>query len=328
MPPRRSAASPGTPSRSKALPSAKRSIYFYRANAGFKPSGKPVAVDLRSTLTKVGGLPCAEGGRYLEQDDGNILCSWVDSADDQRFRLATIRRADLPRVEQGGNLTDLHLSADQGLYEPIHIQVFDNNIFGVEFNFYGPRPSRLCWYLRRVTGDEKLQFTLDSLLRQDVIAQLNRIEEVRLLDLAIRPSYASIVRLANRDLGAAFEAAARVANPEVVRLILSPEAHGRSFLRRTIRTAARTLAARNDITENAQTFSVKGLDVETQTIEVVDVLRDQLVASKSIVRLDRRSRAINDDAAYAAIQEAYTTMESELHEAAAVQVGSASVGRH
>jgi hypothetical protein len=215
-------------------------------------------------------------------------------------------------------------AADQGLYEPIHIQVFDNNIFGVEFNFYGPRPSRLAWYLRSVTGDDKLQFSLDSLLRQDVLIQLNRLEEVRLLDLAIRPSYASIVRQTNRDLGAAFEAAARVANPELVRLILSPAAHGRGFLSRAVRTAARTLAARNDIRENAQTFSVKGLDVETHTIEVVDVLRDQLVASKSIVRLDRRSRAINDDAAYAAIQEAYTSLESELQEAVAVQVGRAS----
>ena len=312
--------------RAKPPPSAKRSIYFYRADGGLRPTGKPVPVDLRESLAKVNTLPCAADGRYLEQDDGNILCAWVDSAEEQRFRLATIRRSDLPRIEQGGNLSDLRLSDDQGLYEPIHIRVFADNIFGVEFNFYGPRPSRLAWYLRRVTGNEKLQFTLDPLLRQDVLAQLNRLEEVRLLDLAIRPSYASAVREASRDLGAAFEAAARVGQPELVRLILSPEAYSRSFLRRTVRRAARTLAARSNIRENAQTFTVKGLDVETQTIEVVDVLRDQLVASKSIVRLDARSRAINDDAAYAAIQEAYTSLESQLQQAASVQVGSSSTG--
>lgn len=327
MPPRkRVVKKSGAARRPKPPPAAKRSIYFFRANAGLKPSGKPVSVDLRKSLEKVEDLPCAAGGRYLEQDDGNILCAWVDSAEDQRFRLATIRRSDLPRVEQGGNLTDLPLSADQGLYEPIHIRVFTDNIFGVEFNFYGPRPSRLAWYLRRVTGDESVQFTLDALLRKDVLSQLNRLEEIRLLDLAIRPSYASTVSQANRDLGSAFEAAARVGQSEIVRLILSPESHGRGFLRRQIRTVARTLAARTDIRENAQTFTVRGLDVETNTIEEVDVLRDQLVASKSIVRLDARSRAINDDAAYAAIQEAFTSMESELKEAAAVQAGSGSAG--
>jgi len=304
----------------------KRSIYFYRADAGIHTSGKPIPVNLRVSLAAIDALPCAEGGRYLEQDDGNTLCAWIDSPDEQRFRLATIRRADLPRVEQGGNLTDLQLSADQGLYEPIHVHVFENNIFGVEFNFYGPRPSKLSWYLRQVTGNDDIRFTLDPLLRQDVLAQLNRLEDLRVLDLAIRPSYATAVRQANRDLGAAFEAAARVGQSQLVRLVLSPEPHGRGFLRRTVRTAARRLAGRSDIRENAETFKVKGLDEETRTIEAVDVLRDQLVVSRSIVRLDVRSRAVNDAAAYAAINDAYMSLEHELQEAAAVQAERASAG--
>ena len=155
----------------KEPPSSERSIYFYRADAGLQTSGKPVALDLKPVLERVGELACADGERYLAQEDDNVLCAWVDSVEHQRMRLATIRRSGLPLIEQGGNLNGLNLTADQGLYEPIHIQVFDNNIIGVEFNFYGHRPSRLSSYLRRVTGNNLFPaFTLNPLLRQDVVA--------------------------------------------------------------------------------------------------------------------------------------------------------------
>lgn len=60
----------------------------------------------------------------------------------------------MPLVEEAGGLNGLNLTTNQGLYEPIHLQVFANNIIGVEFNFYGPRPSRLGSYLRQAIGDQ------------------------------------------------------------------------------------------------------------------------------------------------------------------------------
>jgi hypothetical protein len=311
----------------KEPPSSERSIYFYRADAGLLTSGKPVALDLKPVLERVGDLACADGQRYLAQDDGNVLCAWVDSIDHQRMRLATIRRSGLPLIEQGGNLNGLDLTADQGLYEPIHVQIFENNIIGVEFNFYGPRPSRLSSYLRRVTGNNLCPtFTLNPLLRQDVVAQLNRLQAIRVLELAIRPSYASTVRQADRDLGSAFQAASRVGTPQLVTLRLSPEPHGRNWLGQRVLTAARTLAGRGDMRENTKTFKVNGLDEQTARIEEVDVLRDQLVASKRIVRLDVRSRAVEDGAAYTAISQAYADLKSELEQAASAQLGVPSVG--
>ena len=256
----------------KEPPSSERSIYFYRADAGLQTSGKPVAVDLKPVLEHVGELACADGQRYLAQDDGNVLCSWVDSVDQQRFRLATIRRGSSPLIEEGGNLNGLDLTANQGLYEPIHVQVFDNNIIGVEFNFYGPRPSRLSSYMRRVAGTNLCPtFTLNPLLRQDVVAQLDRLQEIRVLELAIRPSYASTIRQADQDLGAAFRAAARVGTPQLVTLKLSPEPHGRNWLGQRVLTTARTLAGRGDMRENTKIFKVNGLDEQTAHVEEVDV---------------------------------------------------------
>ena len=59
---------------------------------------------------------CAVGQRYVVQDDGNVLCAWVDSVDQQRLRLATIRWSSLPLIEDGGTLNGLNRTANQELY--------------------------------------------------------------------------------------------------------------------------------------------------------------------------------------------------------------------
>jgi len=50
---------------------------------------------------------------------------------------------------------------------------------------------------------------------------------------------------------------------------------------------------------------------------LVDVLRDELVASKKVVRVDSRSRALDPAATYAAIEEAYLELKPQLEAAAA-----------
>jgi hypothetical protein len=306
---------------------SERSIYFYRADAGLQPSGKPVEINVKPILDRIGQLAYADGERYVAQDDGNVLCCWVDSVDTSQMRLATVRRTGLPLIEEAGGLNGLNLTTNQGLYEPIHLQVFANNIIGVEFNFYGPRPSRLGSYLRRVVGDSLCPtFSMNALLRQDVLTQLNRLHEIRVLDLAIRPSYAATVRQADRDLGAAFQAAARVGTPQLVALRLSPEPYGRNWLGQRVVGAVRNLATRGDMRENTRTFKVNGLDDQTGRVEEVDVLRDQLVSSKRIVRLNDRTRAVDDQAAYAAIREAYSELKADLEQAASAQLGVSQAG--
>lgn len=302
----------------KRPPTLQRNVQFFRADAGLTKSGRPVALDIEPVLERLDGLACREGERYVVQDDGNVVSSWVDSTTDRpRFRLATVRRTGLPLVEAAGTLSALPLQGDQGLYEAIHVVFFPRNVVGVEFNFYGPRPSRVPWYLGRATRGQCAPFSLEPLLRQDVLDQLNRLEQVRVLDLAIRPSYADTVAEADRNLGAAFRAAERAGGSQLVRLTLRPEPHARTWLAPGVLQAARRLAGRSDLRENAHTFTVKGLNGQTESIELVDVLRDHLIARKQIVRLDSRSRAVDDAAAYQAIEEAYGELRRDLEAAAA-----------
>lgn len=86
--------------------------------------------------------------------------------------------------------------------------------------------------------------------------------------------------------------------------------------------AVKALAARPDLRDGVKKFQIKGLDAKSGRIALVDVLRDQLVMTKSIPRINARSRAIDDSAAYAAITEAYDALKAELEEAAAVQLAT------
>ena len=286
-------------------------------DAGLTSSGRPVAVDLTGWLKSLASLSYRD--RYWTQPDGNVLCAWADpSTSHPRLRLATIRRSGLPLLEDAGQLAPLGIGATVGLYEPIHVALFPDNIVGVEFNFYGPRPSRLPSYLRQVFGKEVPTFTLDPLLRQDVTARLARLQSIRVLDLAIRASYVDTVARADASLGAAFAAAREVGTPHLVRLELRPEPYRRDqWLGPGVLRAVRRLATRRDLRENAKAFTVDGLD-DDGTMEKLDLLKDHLVSSKRIVRLDVRSRAVNDAAAYNAVEEAYDEQREDLIKAATV----------
>ena len=120
-----------------------RKIHFYRANIGSDGGGRPIPFDPHLALNHIAGLPFTMQGRYLADEDDAITC-WVDGPNPRRrFRLGLVRRSGLPMIEEAGNLTDLQIPPNSGLVETIHVVVFPDNIVGSDFNFYGPRMSRV-----------------------------------------------------------------------------------------------------------------------------------------------------------------------------------------
>ncbi len=81
---------------------------------------------------------------------------------------------------------------------------------------------------------------------------------------------------------------------------------------------ARSLSRRDDLREGVVQFEVTGLNGETGTIDLVDVLSDKLVARRQIVRQAGRGRGLDDASAYAAIDDAHRELEEELVRAASV----------
>ncbi len=192
-----------------------RKILFYRIDAGFHPdTGNPRVVRFGHAITQLNALPFASGtnGRYLD-GSGKQICLWADKNDSPfHLKLANIRRTQHPPVENAGTFSKLEIARGGGLAEITHMVIFPNRICGAEFNFYGPRASQLPVYAATKLAGTVPPFRLNSLMRPDLEQRLADINDVGLLDLKIRASYAQTLTRANHDLGAAFQAAISLAN--------------------------------------------------------------------------------------------------------------------
>jgi len=216
-------------------------------------------------------------------------------------------------------LSPLEIPSAAGLVEQVHIVFFPRNLVGADFNFYGPRLSRLEDYFAARGDDLCPLVAFEPLLRQDVAEQLERLADIRLFQLRIHVSYIDTVTQANRDLGSAFEAAKNAGLAQEVEIILSPRAYSRrSLSQKLFSTARRLLAHRNLLTE-ASRFRVKGMHKSTGRVELLDLLSDQLIVKKRIFRENPRTRALDRGSAYAAIQEAYDELRDQLLAAASAQ---------
>jgi hypothetical protein len=314
-----------TPSRPAQAPdTAKRSIHFFRIDGGAGDDGVPIAVNLHPALRKLADLPFSSvdaGGRYVSSNDAD-QCAWVDDLGDIcKVRFANVRRNALPLQEAGGELKDLNLAADAGLYEVSHLCIFPDGIVGVEFNFYGPRPSRMAPYLRRVVGQGCPEFTLEALLRQDVADVLFRKKAVRKLDLSIRRPYIAVIEDAHASLGAALRAAETASQADCVGVYFEPEPYQRRNLDGGILDMLRGLVRRPDLRENARTLKATVVDQDDR-VEEIDLLRDELISQKKVLRQHGRTRVLLSDDAYDKIVEGYNETRDNLARAASVSVAT------
>jgi len=300
-------------------PTADRKIYFFRANVGNDEGGAPLQFDPRPALRRVKGLPFTPEGRYLEIQDGQALCCWpVAIASESKLLLGTIRRHGFPQIEKAGAFRALRVPVAAGLVEPIQVMFFRRNIVGCVFNFYGPRMSRLAEYFAEKADGQAKQVQFDPLLRQDVLDQLDRLADVRLLQLKIRRPFVETVRRAERSLGDAFAAAQEAGSADEVEIILKMAGRRGQSLADRLRSGIARLARNARTRQEAQKFVVRGFDEELGHVETIDVLKDQFIAESAIVRVNERSRALDRDSAFEAIAKAHAELRDQLESAASV----------
>jgi hypothetical protein len=301
------------------IPSVERKIYFYRMNPAPGDEITDELVDVSEILAQIEALPFEEiNGRYLPIEDNAFLCSWIDShSQNQRMKFGQIRRAALPLLENRGNLSDLNIPVNAGLLEASHVIFFENNIIGSEFNFHGPRLTRLASYIRETTNLYPY-LTIEPLLRPDVEAELARVNEVKLLRLKIKPSFIDVVCQADRDLGAAFEAARSVAEQESIEISLRFSAQSTHSVLSKVQSIGRFLLGRPNIQTEAESFELRGRTRDNDKLHTVDLLKDQLIVTKRIIKHSARSRALSSEHAYEAIEEAYLLLRPQLVEASSL----------
>ncbi len=275
----------------------KRDILFFRVNIGLGQNGKPKVFDPTPVFEYISKLNWKDGkndNRYFD-NDGKMIGCWVESTGKPcKIALGNIRRTDLPQLEMQGELTPLEIPETAGLVETTHIVFLGDNIVGCDNNFYGPRISRLPFYL----SDKALRVApeyiyFSPILRQDVYQQFKKFRSLSLLELRIRASYADNVSLVDDNLGAALKSAYKAGDTDDVELVLRASSNSHSWLADRLLDALKLLSRRPEIRDEADKFVVKGYNEEKTVLQELNLLSDKLVITKNIRKLDARSRALN-----------------------------------
>jgi len=299
-----------------------RKIYFFFVNVGVEPSGDWTPFDTHRVLAAIDRLSFNNGERYLDlKADDAVYCLFVDRNGRQKSlaRWAKIRRAGLPEIELRGNFRNLDIREDEGIAEKSHVIFYPGNVIGVESNFYGPRATRLGLYLRRkAEAIVPRNVVIEPLFRPDVRARLRELRDVTLLKISAAASFADDIGRVDQSLGRAFRASAEAANAEEIEITMKriqPLA-GTDRLA-WVRRLAQNLLGRADAEAEITEFKVSGPSVEDEKMLPLDLLSDKLVATKRILRQQARTRVVDSQSAFDAIEEAYEELRGSINTAVA-----------
>lgn len=187
----------------------KRKIYFYKVST-ISTSTNNQPFNVIQAHDDIRNLPFSapDQGRYLEDQNNNTAFLVIPSSSQNGrhyWRLGTVRRNDLPRLEQGGQVNPLSIAPDEGLLEETHCIFFPDGIVGAEFNFYGPRATRLERYLA-VKCASLPRIKLNLLVQRKMADQIMRMRDIRMIRFQLRRDYRDLLNYASNSLPNAFDA--------------------------------------------------------------------------------------------------------------------------
>lgn len=292
-----------------------RRIHFHRIHVDGDETGA-IPYDAEPTLTALQQL-LGRSEQYLEQGERITLCLPDSARPLTRMRLLNVRRTDLPQIENGGLLSPLELAPTAGLAEQIHVVFFPDNIVGSEFNFYGPRISRLAEFLLR--RDIKPRIALRALLRDDVIEALDNFSELTAARIRVRRNDIQLVSRADRTLRVALDRVAEFSDDMEIELVIRRPAYSRIGLTERLRGAFRRLARDDQFREVARGLSVEGRNPATHDIEELNLLEADLVATRRILRANDRSRVLDSLDAYDQIGSAHEELRDAIQRSGSVR---------
>ena len=294
-----------------------REIHFYRIEVGGEESGQPKKFDPLPVLEHIANLKWTKNARYWDDGHGKFLACWVDDFENKpynkpyKIRFGSIRRSDFPQVERLGKIKPLNISPASGLVEQTHIVFFEDNIAGCDYNYYGPRITSLPYYLGAKALDvvpHGLNFC--QLLRQSVYIELAQIKHLKLFSLKIQRAYADAIQGIDISLAEAFRAAIAAGDAEEVEVILrAPRGKGKWLSDGLLKTSRRILS-RDSL--QAKKFNIKGYNADLSEAMDLNLLSDKFIVRKKILKVDERSRALQQEDAYKVIIETFNESRADL----------------
>ena len=288
--------------------SVSRKVYFFELadKNEFLPS-------MEACVSEVAALPFNDQGRYLPTtDEDNVLVLFVSSTSYPiKLQFGRIRRADLPLIENAGQISPLKIAQGAGILDWSHLILFRDGILAAEFNRDAPRISRLGEYLY-FKGNSTLPNSprFKPLFQRSIMEELERFETVAALEVEASTLDAEAIKEADKNLGLAFSACRKAGHVRKARIILKSSVNPTSDLK----TLAKRLFTNPRSRESLSTLKLTGQSGGGR--KPLDLLENYLISSEDFIKVDNRSRAIDPDDAFRVLNRAYLENKGRFADAA------------
>lgn len=286
----------------------RRKVYFFRLaeHAEFQPK-------LEEAVAYIEDLPFNDQGRYLvTASDDVVLALFVTSATYPiKIQFGKIRRSALPMVEDGGDVSPLKIAQSAGILDWSHMVIFEDGTVAAEFNRDAPRIARLGEYLAfKSRGILPNAPRFHPLYQRDIIEELENFEAVTILEVEAPITEADLIAETDKNLGSALKACGRAGGMRRARIILKAEQR----LDNKLKGLARKLVRHGNSREALTFLKATGKTVDGS--RPLNLLEEYLISTEEFLRVDKRTRALASDHAFATLARAYENKRSRISSAA------------
>lgn len=282
-----------------------RSIYFYAVEMAEGHEWRRADV--------LQGLADLQGEEQLVAlGDDNYAWARVDriptGGEAGRLRFFRERRSNLPGFVYEGEIGELPIAEEAGIIEPTHVVLAGDGLIAAEYNHLAPRiTSQFAALLRQKLG---LNLSIGTYAQGDIIEQLDRLEEIQLLEFSLLATPELEEEL--RDAGAFGDAAvslSRVDHGKRLYLRLSGDKHSDSWGAEALAFAKRIfgMPAQEHV---AKVLRVSGLDPASGNVEAVDLLKQKIVRRVDFEKSSQRSKVLDTSGAYQHIEAAISEVRA------------------
>jgi hypothetical protein len=225
-----------------------------------------------------------------------------------KLQFGKTRQSGLPQIEGLKAIRPIALKPEEGINDLCHMVVFDKAIVGFEFNFHGPRISRLADFINQKTS-HKVKFV--SLLNKEAAERLADLEGISLFDLKIKSEYLTELTDKKNDIVEVLNDMQEKTEGYEIQIIIKSNTQENENLGSKVMSSLKNLISKAD-PEKIDRLKVKGYSTSLEKIDEIDLLSEALVSQQGILQLNPKFRTLSVEGAFRAIEHAYKELAEDI----------------
>ena len=304
-----------------------RTIKFYYLHLGRNEAGERITLNPSLIPRKIDEI-WESGEGYMNYNQDRMYCQ--NHGGDQysqglfhKISMVKVRSTNMPHFhEDGGNLTPMPPGSQLG--ERCHICLFENNVVGVEYNHYAPRPTALLKYLQNNCSESFwAEGRMAALITRDVADKVMNMEDIALVRFSIERDAITEESVSDESpLGLALEDLAEY-NLDEMQITLKRGKNNRSgFIDRAVLGRLRRWVSPNN-DERMPEFNrifIKGKMEGEDKLKHIDFFNNTIQKKGVEVNCEQNSRNASSDSAFAAIEEVFLELHNDIHASLPLQI--------